>query len=94
MRTVVDPDGRQVILDDVGWEHIVGGHPEISPYQEQILETVATPDHRWPDPRMGRERFYRNGSGPSKWLFVVVDFGVTPARIVTALGVRSDPKGW
>jgi hypothetical protein len=27
-------------------------------------------------------------------LFVVVDFGERPARVVTAFGRRDDPPGW
>jgi hypothetical protein len=30
--------------------------------------------------------------GPSRWLFVVVDFNETPARIVTAYANRKDPS--
>jgi hypothetical protein len=34
-----------------------------------ILETVARPDHRNPDPEPGRERFYRQHIlGPGRWL--------------------------
>lgn len=90
----IDPDGRTVVLDEEGWEHILHEHPELALYQDEIILTVRSPAHRSPDPRPGRERYYRIGLGPSRWLFVVVDFNETPARIVTAYGNRKDPPGW
>jgi len=89
----VDPDGRRVVLDVAGWRHIVDGHPELAPHREAVLATVAGPDHRGSDPRPGRKRCWRRGVGPSRWLMVVVDFSVVPARIVTAYGNRKDPPG-
>jgi hypothetical protein len=90
----VDPDGRTVVLDEEGWEHIVNEHEELALYQEEVIATVRSPDHRSPDPRPGRERYYRSKLGPSRWLFAVVDFNETPARIVTAYANRKDPPGW
>ena len=90
----VDPDGRRVMLDAVGWRHIVDEHPEVASHREALLATVSAPDHRGPDPRPGRERYWRRGLGPSRWLMVVVDFGAVPARVVTAYGNRRDPPGW
>jgi hypothetical protein len=94
LATVADPDGRPVVLTAAGWRHILTQHREMAPHRDAVLQTVAAPDHRRPDPRPGRERFYRRGAGPSRWCFVVVDFTVAPARIVTALGTRRDPPGW
>ena len=91
--TVRDPNGRTVALDVTAWQHILDNHPEMVSHRAAIFRTVAAPDHRAPDPRRGRERFYRRGTGPSRWCFVVVDFAQDPARIVTALGVRRDPEG-
>jgi hypothetical protein len=90
----VDPDGRRVVLDPAGWRHILDEHSEIRSHREAILAIVAAPDHREPDRRPGRERYWRRGVGPSRWLMVVVDYGPTPARIVTAYGNRKDPPGW
>jgi hypothetical protein len=89
----VDPDGRVVVLDAEGWEHILHEHEELAPYREEIMVTVSSPDHRRLDPRPGRERFYSRDLGPSRWLFVVVHFNETPARIVTAYANRKDPPG-
>ena len=89
-----DPDGRRVVLDENGWEHIVHEHAEMASYQAGVMAAVARPDHRDVDQRPGRERFWRRGVGPSRWLFVVVDFGDSPARVVRAFGRRDDPPGW
>jgi hypothetical protein len=90
----VDPDGRSVVLDEDGWEHILHEHPELAPFGEEIMATVSSPAHRRLDPRPGRERYYSRNLGPSRWLFVVVHFNETPARIVTAYANRKDPPGW
>jgi hypothetical protein len=60
-------------------------------HRAAILTAVSAPDDRGPDPRSGRERFYRRDVGPSRWLFVVIDFNAVPARVVTAYGHRKDP---
>lgn len=39
-----------------------------------ILATIAEPDFRGSDRRPARERVWRERLGPSRWLFVVVDF--------------------
>jgi hypothetical protein len=90
-----DPDGRRVALDAGGWRHILEEHPEMALHQAAVLWAVAGPDCRDRDPRRpGRERFWRMGIGPSRWLFVVVDFSESPARVVTAFARRDDPPGW
>lgn len=94
LASVSDPDGRTVILDAEGWQHVLHNHPEMVRHQNAILATVSQPDYRRRDPRPGRERYYRRGVGPSRWYFVVVDFNHDPARVVTAFGTRRDPEGW
>lgn len=89
-----DPDGRTIVLDEEGWEHILDEHAELALYQEEVIATVRSPGHRIADPRPGRERYYRSNLGPSRWLFAVVDFNETLARIVTAYANRKDPPGW
>jgi hypothetical protein len=59
---------------------------ELAPHLDAILATVPTPDHREPDQRHARERFYKQSVGPSRWLMVVVSFEEEPALIVTAFG--------
>jgi hypothetical protein len=91
---VNDPGGRRVVLDEDGWHDIVQQHGEMRSHQSAILATARAPDHRRPDPRPGRERYYGRDLGPSHWLFAVIDFNEVPARIVTAYGHRKDPPGW
>jgi hypothetical protein len=64
------------------------------PYRAGVMEVLSAPDHRRPDPRAGRERYWRQGLGPSRWLLVVVDFTAASARVVTAYANRDDPPGW
>jgi hypothetical protein len=72
------------------------GQSELRDHLEQVLAAVAAPDHREPDPRPGRGRFFKQHVGPSLWLMVVVSLEAEPARIVTALGYghRRSPHGW
>jgi hypothetical protein len=101
-RTILDetttPDGVHVVLFEDTWLlHILdphNGHPELGPYLPAVLSTILEPDHREPDPRPSRERFFKQHAGPSQWLIVVVDFEAEPPRIVTALGNRQSPSGW
>jgi len=58
------------------------------------VATVTAPEHVHPDPRPQRERYWRQGLGPSRWLLAVIDLGTAPAQIVTAYGNRKDPPGW
>lgn len=91
---VHDPDGRRVELTAERWGHILDEHPEMSGHHDAVLATVTAPEHRGPDPRPQRMRYWRRGLGPSRWLLAVIDFGSDPARIVTAYGNRKDPPGW
>lgn len=91
-----DPDGREVVLTEFWLAHIVrlDGHPELRSRQSNVLSMVERPDHREADPRPGRERFWREGVGPSRWLRVILDFNRKPAVIVTAFPKRVDPPEW
>jgi hypothetical protein len=89
-----DPDGQRIVLDQLGWDHVLAEHGEMAPHLADVIEAIKAPDHRRSDPRPGRERYWRRGLGPSRWLLVVVDFDSSPARVVTAYGNRKDPPGW
>lgn len=92
---VTDPDGRAVVLLARIWEgKIIRDHPELREQAEQVLATVARPDHVEADPRAARQRYYRRRVGPSNWLLAVVSFEQEPGRIITALATRKDPKRW
>jgi len=91
------PDGARVVLFEDTWtQHILPAHGELQPHLRDILDTVASPDHRENDPWPDRERFFKQNAGPSLWLMVVVSSETIPARIVTALGYQHgrSPKGW
>jgi hypothetical protein len=51
---------------------------------DEILDTVAQPDAITPDPEDGRWRYWRAGSGPTRWLRVVVAWHEGAPWIVTA----------
>lgn len=89
--TVVDAQGRSVVLTDERWRHIVGGHPDLAPHQGSVLDAVRSPTRRipgrWPD----EEWCYLRDAGPSRWLKVVVAYGGATGRIITAFARRSMP---
>jgi hypothetical protein len=94
LATVTDPDGRTVVLTSDAWAHIAAQHRELADARASLLIAVQQPDHREPDPRPARERYWLQGAGPSRWLRVIVDFSSDPAEVVTAFGDRKDPAGW
>lgn len=92
---VRDPEGRPVALLARIWhDKIARAHPELGGHLDEVLLAVEQPDHIEPDPREARARHYRSAVGPSRWLLVVVSYEQEPARIVTALATRKDPKRW
>ena|SRR5947209_7077098 len=93
--TVSDPDGHEVVLLARIWENkIARDHPELLDQLDAVMDSVAKPDHVEPDTLPARARFYRRDVGPSRWLMVVVSYEQQPARIITALANRKDPKRW
>ena len=95
LASVVDPDGRQVVLLARIWnDKIVLSHPDIAGHLDAVVATVAAPDHVEPDLLPKRTRFYKRNAGPSRWLLVVVSFEQEPARIITAVANRKDPEQW
>ena len=55
-------------------------------YLEEALMTIRRPDAITPDPIGGRWRYWRADTGPTRWLFVVVDWFGTQPEVVTAYG--------
>ena len=90
--TIVDPEGRAVDLTADRWAHIVDGHPELSQYQAEVLETVRVPTSRRPGPTLGEYWYCAQNLGPSRWLKVVVRYGaIDRGLVVTAFARRSLP---
>lgn len=88
-----DPDGREVVLDERAYGHLVDRRRRhLLDQRPVIIDAVSRPDHRESDPAAGRERFYRYNPITRRWLRVVVDFEETPGVVVTALAQRSDPR--
>jgi len=87
------PEGRAVFLLTRSWNHIKMGHPELAEDLNIVTETVEDPDHREPDVRLGRERFFRRG-GPEGWVRVVVEIAGPFDKIVTAFPQANRPERW
>jgi hypothetical protein len=68
--------------------HVLRRHPEMAQHLHEVLVTVRRPNAITPDPRQHRWRYWHGDVGPSRWLFVVVDWSVEPPAIVTAYGQR------
>ncbi len=63
-------------------------HPTVADLG-MIDRTVRAPDERRPDPRPGRERFFRHEDG--FWVLAVLDFEGVPAIIVTVFSAEHPP---
>jgi hypothetical protein len=90
-----DSEGRSVVLLARIWHgKILDTHSEIETFLEDVLRTVAMPDHIAHDMLPGRVRYFARDLGPSKWLRVVVSYEQIPALIITAHGHRKGPPKW
>jgi hypothetical protein len=85
------PEGRVTVLLARTWSHIQGGHPEMADQLEIVMETIEEPDHREPDIRVGRERFFRKG-GPEAWVRVVTEISGPFDKVVTAFPQANRPE--
>ncbi len=88
-----DPHGRRVVLLGRTWAHILDGHPEMADYLDNVIDTVAHPEHHEPNRRAGRLRYFRR-AGPERWIRVVSELSGDHDRIVTAFPQSNDPAGW
>ena len=81
-----------MVFTERSWRHISASRVELLNELDAILAAIEHPDLREPDPRSGRERFYRRYvTDRLRWLRVVVDFNEEPAVVVTAFLQRKDP---
>ncbi len=82
-----------MVLDEAQWGYILFGHDEMIDHLEAIQATIAIPDYREPDPNnVGRERLFRRGVGPDRWMRVVVEFRGDHDWVLTAFPQRNDPR--
>jgi hypothetical protein len=90
--SVLDPDGRSVVLSEARWAHITQGHPELRQHRQSVLEAVEAPSRRLSGRRTREEWFYKADVGPSRWLKVVVRYEAAGnGWIITAFARRSLP---
>jgi hypothetical protein len=89
--TAVTPAGRTVALTDRVWAHVVAEHAEMRGQLDAVLTALKAPDHYEVDLFPGRERYFKRGVGPDRWLRVVVQFCNDHAAVVTAFGQRNPP---
>jgi hypothetical protein len=78
-------------MDDVAWDHVMDQHDEMSEYLVETMAVIEKPDHREPDPRAGRERYFGRG-GPLDWIRVVTELAGDADRVVTAFPQSNDPR--
>lgn len=86
-----NPEGRIVRLDASTWNHVLLRHPSLSDWMDELMNVIEAPEHREPDARPGRERYFARG-GPQKWLRVVTELTDEGDRIVTAFPHTRDPQ--
>jgi len=86
----LNPEGRIVRLERTTWEHLLRRHPVLEAAADEIMLTIAFPDYREPDPRPGRERYFRR-LARFGWLRVVTEFAGQTDRIVTAFPQANHP---
>ena len=91
LATVDDPDGRPVVLTAERWAHVLDGHPELAPYQAQLLAAVRAPTDRRPGRVPDEVWCFLATDRPSRWLQVVVHYQAGRGRIVTAFARRALP---
>lgn len=90
-----NPEGRVVQLHEDAWSHVLEQHVEMEGRLAETMAAVHAPDHREPDPRPGRERYFMRG-GPLRWIRVVTELHGEVDRVVTAFPQSNDPHevGW
>lgn len=83
------PEGVEVVLFAIVYAKILEEHPAVADLA-LIDRTIRDPDERLPDPRPGRERFFRRET--DVWVLAVVEFGQRPAIVVTVFSTDQSPR--
>ena len=63
-------------------------HADMTNHIDEVVATVMQPDAITPDSTRGRWRYWRANCGPTRWLFVVVDWRPEQPLVITAFGKR------
>jgi hypothetical protein len=64
----------------------------MSDYLDETMAAIRASDHREPDARVSRERYFRRG-GPLRWIRVVTELTDAGAdRVVTAFPQSNEPE--
>jgi hypothetical protein len=82
------PEGIDVVLFALVYAKILQEHVTVADLA-LIDRTIRAPDERRPDPRPGRERFFRHEAGV--WALAVVEFGQRPAIITPVFAADRPP---
>ncbi|MHB1810396.1 MAG: hypothetical protein ACYCU0_14050 [Solirubrobacteraceae bacterium] len=85
-----NPEDRLVQMGKAAWRHVLDEHGEMEAHMAETMAAIQAPDHREPDPRAGRERYFRRG-GPLRWIRVVTEIRGDVDRVVTAFPQSNDP---
>ena len=86
-----NPEGRIVRLDSTTWDHVRVRHPALHDHLDVVMDVIEAPEHREPDVRPGRERYYAR-RGPQAWLRVVTELTEHEDRVVTAFPQARGPR--
>lgn len=89
-----DKDGRNVVLTEAGWKHIVAEHPEMEGWLEWVKIALANPHLIFRSTQDNMCVMYYHFLPKAKlYVMVVTDWSDDPARILTAFPARVPKKG-
>ena len=60
----IDPCGRTVHLAEERWQHIIDGHPYMTPFRAEVLRAVEAPTDLIEQPRLGKDWVLPEGGRP------------------------------
>lgn len=85
--------GRQVVLTETTWDHILEGHIALDGHEEALKTAVERADVVHRGKGAGVECLCGKALGPARWLVVVVAYGPDgTGRIKTAYPKNRDPQ--